>query len=79
MSKARWHPTGGEIWQLLSAGCPIAEVRRDDEQGHPGRAEEEWCWTLIEPAISGRAALLSDAQSCAWRAAKDALHPAYFE
>ena len=78
MSKARWHPIGGETWQLLSAGHPIAEVRRDGGP-HPGRAEEEWYWTLIEPALSGRAAMLCDAQACAWRAAKDALHPAYFE
>ena len=78
MSKARWHPAAGEGWVLLSASHPIAEVRREDG-AHPGKVEEEWVWVVLEPGISGRAAMACDAQSCAWRVAKDSLHPSYFE
>ena len=78
MGKARWHPRTDEHWLLLSAGHPIAEARRD-AGSHAGRIEEEWVWALLDPPITGRAAMLCDAQSCAWRAARDNLHPGYFE
>ena len=78
MGKARWHPAAGEGWVLLSASHPIAEVRREGGP-HPGKVEEEWVWVVLEPGISGRAAMACDAQSCAWRVAKDSLHPSYFE
>ena len=78
MGKARWHPAAGEGWVLLSGGHPIAEVRREVDD-HPGRLEEAWVWIVLEPAILGRTAMACDAQACAWRAAKDSLHPAYFE
>ena len=78
MGKARWHPVAGEGWVLLSASHPIAEVRREGG-AHPGKLEEEWIWVVLEPGISERAAMACDAQSCAWRVARDSLHPSYFE